>query len=107
VSRQRKIDQEASGLFLAEVRIVLGELRKTLSETKVVVAETKKISEHERAGVKQIASIESSIIRCFRPMVETIELHGKDIATLKTELKALQVAVAALEHPETTGEVVR
>jgi hypothetical protein len=105
MSRQRKIDQEASGLLLAELRIILGDLRKTLTETKVVVTETKKISEHARAGVNQIASIESSIIKCFRPIVETVELHGKEIASMKTELKSLRVAVDALEHPEITEEI--
>jgi len=99
-ARGRSFEEAAAAALIAELRIILHELRVMLSETRVLVDENKKTSEHALAGVKQIASIESSIIRVFKPMQETVDLHGREIGTLKSRLNKLEIVVNALVGPE-------
>jgi hypothetical protein len=98
VSR-RSVDEIAAEALLAELRIMLHDLRVALAETRVLVDEGKKTSEHALAGVKQIASIESSIIRVFKPIQETVDRHGREIGTLKSRLDKLEIVVNALAEP--------
>ena len=92
----RTFEEEAAAALLAELRIMLHDLRAALAETRVLVDEGKKTSEHALAGVKQIASIESSIIRVFKPIQETVDLHGREIESLKSRLDKLEAAAKAL-----------
>jgi hypothetical protein len=103
-SAGRSLEEQAAGALIGELRIILGELRTMFGEMKVLVAANSKAAEHSLAGIKQIAAIERSIIAVFKPLQETVALHGKEIVSIKAELKALRLAVDALEHPETTGE---
>lgn len=97
------MQEEAAAALLAELRIILAELRMMLGETRVLVDENKATSQHALAGVKQIASIESSIIRVFKPIQETVDLHGREIGTLKSRLDKLEIDVGVLMSP--AGEV--
>lgn len=100
-SRHTNVETEVA--LIGELRASLADLRLTVAATKELAESNRALLEHTLASVKQIASIEGSIIRVFKPMQETVDLHGMEIGTLKSRLDKLELDVGVLMIP--AGEV--